>query len=301
MRSEARRENNVEVIGIQGYHGNNWTGESYAFEGFKSNKYFASDRPIKLTANMERPDGQPLAGFGLEQEVELFGDLTGFALAELMSKVIFPLFPDDLYKMQHDGSLGHDRRDRDDDEENAVGVECITQVMTKAFIRNHYKDWKTMYNTYFPAFNISASQSGRCGMHVNISNALFGKTVPEQTEAIRKLHYIVNRHFDFCCRLFNRDPRQTGYCAQMAYAGARHMDICGGSHYVCMNYSHFRADYTEVCNHLKEIGLYEVPFIGRTTGREYNGEMYKYGHGWVIQQIPEEDLQRIRDLLDSEW
>ena len=64
---------------------------------------------------------------------------------------------------------------------------------------------------------------------------------------------------------------------------------------------HYRADYTEVCNHLKEIGLYEVPFIGRTTGREYNGEMYKYGHGWIIQQIPEEDLQRIRDLLDSEW
>ena len=56
-------------------------------------------------------------------------------------------------------------------------------------------------------------------------------------------------------------------------------------------------DYTEVCNMLKEKGLYEVPFTGKTVGRMYNGELYKYGHGWVVEDIPEEDIAIIRELL----
>ena len=141
----------------------------------------------------------------------------------------------DLFKMQYDGSLGGD-----------TSAECITQPMTKAFIRNHYKDFKTMFNTYFPSFYISAdSASTHCGMHVNISNALFGKTVEKQSEAIRKLYYIVNRHYNLCCGLFYR-AGSTGYCGQMGYTNARNMTIGGGDHGTCVNMSHFREGRIEL-------------------------------------------------------
>ena len=47
-------------------------------------------------------------------------------------------------------------------------------------------------------------------------------------------------------------------------------------------------NYTETCDYLKSIGLYEV---------EYNGKPYKYGHGWLFWEIPEEDLKQIEKLL----
>ena len=240
MRREARELNAVQVERIQDYHDRMWSTEAYAWSGFKSNKYFASDRPERLTSNMERTGthaGQPLRGVGLEVETESWGVLNEYALAELMSKVIFPLFPDDLFKMQHDGSLGGG---------DCIGVECITQVMTKAFIRNLYRYFKTMFDVYFPAFKISSAQSGNCGMHVNLSNALFGDTVDEQAEAIRKLHYIVNRNFTMACRLVGRNPERTSYCGQMSYSNARHMSIGGGDHYVCLNYSHFTSGRIEL-------------------------------------------------------
>lgn len=56
-------------------------------------------------------------------------------------------------------------------------------------------------------------------------------------------------------------------------------------------------DCTAVCDMLKKIGLYEVNFTGATVGRYYNNEPYKYGHGWVIQEIPGNDLLKIEHLL----
>lgn len=47
-------------------------------------------------------------------------------------------------------------------------------------------------------------------------------------------------------------------------------------------------DYTAVCEYLKSIDLYEV---------EHNGQPYKYGHGWIFEEIPENDLQRIKELI----
>ena len=56
-------------------------------------------------------------------------------------------------------------------------------------------------------------------------------------------------------------------------------------------------DYTAACEMLKSCGLYEVPFTGITVGKRYNGELYKYGHGWVVQEIPGDDLLKIEHLL----
>ena len=49
-----------------------------------------------------------------------------------------------------------------------------------------------------------------------------------------------------------------------------------------------RYDYTEACQALKDNNLYEV---------EYEGQPYKYGHGWIYEVIPEEDLDVIVKLL----
>lgn len=246
MRQDSRQARNIQTGSVQAYHEREHRYgdyESYAYQGFESNKYFRSDRPMKLDENFNRPDRLPLEGFGLEIETECNSMTTDYvpgfdaevAVATIFKKVIFPVFPPDLFKMQRDSSLNR-----------GIGIECITQVMTRQFIRNHYKDFKAMYSTLFPLFGISCSRSGNCGMHCNISNAVFGDTREKQVEAIRKLHYIINRHFTVACKLFKRDQNRTGYCAQMPYENARTMEISGGSHYVCMNYSHFESGRIEL-------------------------------------------------------
>lgn len=50
-------------------------------------------------------------------------------------------------------------------------------------------------------------------------------------------------------------------------------------------------DYTEVCEMLKARGLYEV---------EHEGKPYKYGHGWIVQEIPADVLMQMREKL-GEW
>lgn len=236
MRKESKHEERVALARVQGYHeGGSWSGENYAFMGFQDRRYFTSDRYIRLTENFERPDGQPLQGFGLEIETECSRITDSDVLAEVYNSIIFKHFPEGLFKMQHDGSLG-----------GQSSAECITQVMTKAFIRNHYKDFKLMYNTYFRAFGIGCT-SGRCGMHTNISNAVFGKTKKAQDEAIRKLYYIVNRHFDLCCKLLNRTGSTT-YCSRMSFNDAKTMELSGhgSDHYVCFNLGHYDAGRIEL-------------------------------------------------------
>lgn len=58
-------------------------------------------------------------------------------------------------------------------------------------------------------------------------------------------------------------------------------------------------DYTAACEMLKEKGLYEVNFTGKTVGREYNNEPYKYGHGWVIEELPKEIIGVVINLINS--
>lgn len=235
MKKASKKTLNVSITRVQGYHeGGYHSNINYAYLGFKSNKYFTSDRFIKLDENFRRPDGKPLKGYGLEIETECKGIKNQTVYAEVLNKIILDEFPADLFKLQNDGSLGGD-----------TSAEIITQVMTKEFIRNQYPAFKAMYDTYFPAFKVSCSESGHCGMHVNMSNALFGAKEEAQELAIKKLLYIVNKHFKLFCALTNRDSTNTGYCARIAeYANMErcknvNMSNVGGSHYVCFNASHY--------------------------------------------------------------
>ena len=240
MRKEARNNISVNITNVDGYHGGNFSSESYAFEGFRGgNKYYTSDRFIKLDSNYKRVDGKELRGFGIEIEMECSGISSTPILAEVLNKIVFTHFPDGLFKLQRDGSLsGHS------------SAEAITQIMTREFVRNHYSAFKAMYDTYFPAFHISCADSGNCGMHVNISRAVFGKTEAAQTEAVRRLYYIVNHYFRFCCGLFYRDPRYTSYSAQMRSEKdyCRRMDLSsfGSSHGVCFNLGHWDTGRIEI-------------------------------------------------------
>lgn len=51
-------------------------------------------------------------------------------------------------------------------------------------------------------------------------------------------------------------------------------------------------DYDKICEHLKSVGLYEVPI-------EKDGYIlpYKYGSAWLYNPIPEQDLQRIVTII----
>ena len=244
MRNESRERINTNMARVQGYHErtthSSYGYESYAFQGFRGLYYFNSDRKIKLDENYRRTDGETLKGYGLEIETECSSISRKSVLAEVMEKIVFPKFKfgAEMFKMQDDSSLG-----------GRTSVEIITQIMTKSRIRNDYAAYKAMYDDYFNSFGITAdSYHTSCGMHVNVSNALFGKTEEDQIEAIRKLYYIVNRHYDLACRLFYRSPMRTHWCGRMDYSNARNMDIrmASGSHGNCMNLSHFGAGRMEI-------------------------------------------------------
>ena len=229
MRKEATINNTIELSRVSGYHGGSHS----------RHLYFRSDRYMVLDRWFNRPDGQPLRGYGLEIESECSGFRDNI-LAEIYTNIIFKLFPDDLFKMEHDGSLASGR-----------SAEVITQIMTKSFIRNHYKDFKSMYDVYFRAFGISCADSGNCGMHVNISNALFGGTQAIQDDAIRKLFYFVNRNYTLCCKLFKRNERRTMYCGQMACPDIDRMKTYrltdrSNDHGVCINLSHYEQGRIEL-------------------------------------------------------
>lgn len=241
MRKEAKEIKRVNISGIQGYHeGGYGMGQAYAFMGFSGNYYFNSDRKIPLDAEYRRADGQELQGIGLEIETECKGIRNESVLAEVLTKIVLPNFKfgADMWKLQEDGSLRGD-----------TSAEIISQVMTKSRIRNDYNAYKVMFNTYFPAFGISAdSAHTSCGMHVNISNAMFGKTVKAREDAIRKLYYIINRHYDLFKRAFYR-AGETCWCRQMTIpSDVRTMALSGwdNDHSKCLNFSHYRAGRIEI-------------------------------------------------------
>lgn len=93
MRKDAKKELNVTMSRVQGYHATSNYHVSYAFQGWSCNKYFTSDRAIKLDANFNRPDGKPLKGYGLEIETECSTITSDNVYAEMLEKVVFSHFP----------------------------------------------------------------------------------------------------------------------------------------------------------------------------------------------------------------
>ena len=55
-------------------------------------------------------------------------------------------------------------------------------------------------------------------------------------------------------------------------------------------------DYAKVCEMLEECGLYEVEYTGKVVGRMYDHEPYKYGHGWIIKDLPDDVIKFVMEV-----
>lgn len=58
-------------------------------------------------------------------------------------------------------------------------------------------------------------------------------------------------------------------------------------------------DYTAACEMLKARGLFEVFYTGLSVGRRYDNEPYKYGHGWLVQELPGDVLHKVEHMLSA--
>lgn len=205
MRKEARKSLNVNVEDINGYHGGD----------FVKPLAFNSDRGIEIMPNGMLKNGQPLRHFGTEMETECNTISNSRVLAEVLHKVVFPNFKfgKTMFKVEEDGSLGGE-----------TSAEIISQPMTKGRIRNDYKSYQAMFRYFHDLGIVADSEETNCGMHVNVSNAVFGDTEEEQDEAIRKLYYIINRYFRFMCKLFKRPSNKTYWCGEMTEDHLNHVE-----------------------------------------------------------------------------
>ena len=55
-------------------------------------------------------------------------------------------------------------------------------------------------------------------------------------------------------------------------------------------------EYNAACEYLKRINLYEVNYSGLSVGKRYNNELYRYGSGWLVQELPENVKNRIIEI-----
>ncbi len=249
----------VETL-AQSYHGSSWDGQSYAFEGYKKNLYYTSDRYIELDENFKPLDGKTiLKGYGLEIETDCGWNINDDMKAHFINDTIVKNsgLDDKLFKYQHDGSI--------------TGIECITQVMTKERIRNDYSKWMSFYDGLS---KYSLLPGLRCGMHVNISNAVFGTTQDKQEEAIKKLVYLMQKNYNLLARLFNRDLNRTGYCANF--------------------YEDFSIDF------LKNTKIRDIRVLNSNDhGKMFNGSHFNVGRVEIRLVGPQTRFEEFRNTMES--
>lgn len=58
----------------------------------------------------------------------------------------------------------------------------------------------------------------------------------------------------------------------------------------------WKYDYADACEKLKAANLYEVSYTGISVGHRMENEPYKYGHGWIVQELSEAVVQEVMDL-----
>lgn len=224
MRKESRKTHDVNVAEVSGYHRGN----------HENHLVFASDRPINADRTYHLEDGSLPSMYGLEVETQNWGISNQKIYANVLRSICFQTFHKDLWKIEEDGSL------RGNSDSSA---ECISQPMTKAYIRNHYRDFKAMYE-WFNNLGISCDGTGDCGMHVHISNTCFGREKKTQEEAIKKFIYIINKHYDLMRTAVYRrldNDGSTFYFARMNIEGIKNCDLSyfPNNHHACINIGHY--------------------------------------------------------------
>jgi len=193
-RKESFTERKVEVKDVEGYHHGQ----------YEKKRLFGSDRPMDANEDYTlAKDGSVLPMIGIEWETQNWGITSQKIYANVLHHVVFANFHYDLWKIERDGSL--------DQHGCTSSAECISQPMSKAFIRNNYRNFKAMWK-WAKELGISCTKTGDCGMHVHIANTCFGREKKTIYEAIRKFVYIINKHYDMMVYVFHRNPNAIGYC-----------------------------------------------------------------------------------------
>lgn len=235
MRNGTQKAREHTIARVDGYHHGDY--ENYCV--------FASDRPLKTNEYYTFfDDGKSVekALFGFEVETQNWGITDQTIYANVLRDICFAPFHKDLWKIERDGSLVHGCDS---------SAECITQPMTKAYIRNHYRDFRYMWEK-FGSLGVSADKTGCCGMHTHINKFCFGRDKKTQDEAIRKFLYIINKHYDLMVYLFYRNPSVTGYCPKMhkmtnkEYVKNVSLAYFNDDHYVCINMGHYNQGHIEL-------------------------------------------------------
>lgn len=245
MRREARTDMVLRVIPVQGYHqrgiDERTFGTNYAASGFEHGfRYYASDR-YKACSDIAIP-----LGWGLE--VEIASALASQkALVYCLNNAIEDMFGEGFVKYQNDGSLEPLQR-------GGSTVEMITQVMTKAFIRNSYTKFKAFWN-FMEGINTMPNES--CGMHVNISVGNFGRTEETRLANMIKLANWINGNYELACKLVKRNIDTTFYCGEMAQIedAEQARDLAEWSdHHVSVNWGHVFEDVSTARIEIRLVG-----------------------------------------------
>ena len=240
MRKNATEYTTPEVQTMRGYHGGS----------FRQLTFYNSDRKIKLNGDYTVSDANPdgikklfkpgshVKGIGLELEtvakaIRIDGnvhasliDMGSTVYTNLLSLIFSKAgFDDDFFKIESDCT---------------VDGECITQTFSKAWLRNNYKAFKAMYSM-FETFNITTNDE-RCGMHVNLDSSHFGSDPETQETNVRKLGYVINKHYNLLKIAFGRNG-STSYCARMTstvdYWKNTPIEYFSNSHGISYNLGHF--------------------------------------------------------------
>lgn len=259
MDKMSKRNNNIDRPVIAGYHGSH----------FDNHYYFIPQRYLPLNPDYSWADSscqRIMKGVGVELETQCWGlsrtcGVDGFekydAYASVLKNCVFDCFGVNRmskWRFEQDGSLRSNCN---------VSAECVSAVFSVAAFRNEYHNFKELFDVQFPRFGIDCTMTGDCGMHVNLSNGLFGTNAADIENNVRKLGYILNKAttYDFWCRMVNRSLSRTGYCARMSYFEtpdkAKRATLYGlySDHYCSFNLGHFGHSASDVLNGRVELRL----------------------------------------------
>ena len=196
----------------------------YHHGGYESRKMYTNDRYVPLTGE-HRPYGLEIELMCSWYDVAHGSDAGLRAFGAFCQNTVFAEFPEDLFKYEQDCTIS--------------GPECITQCMSREFIRNHYPEFKNLFDEYLPRFGMLPDN--HCGMHVNIGLGNFGSNPAKRLDCTRKLFYFINKYYDLSLALFRRDRNVTRWCGRMPYENARNLrpEDWDNDHGQCFNLGHY--------------------------------------------------------------
>lgn len=238
MRRNAMDYQAPQIDRMSGYH----------CGGFERLVVFNSDRKINLNSDYTVSDdntestkkiakvGSHMKAIGLEVETvsPMFRAIGQTVYTNILKLAISKAgFDDDFFKVESDCT---------------VDGECITQTFTKSWLRNNYKCFKALYQL-FEELNITTNNE-RCGMHVNLDLSWFGTDFDTQIENVRKLGYLINKHYQLFRFAFYRQGT-TEWCPRMStsvdYWKNTPLESFPVSHSsCCVNVAHVRQGRLEI-------------------------------------------------------